>query len=126
MAQKLHRKELKHDEVREKFKHTVESVKFHTREIILMATIVVAIGIVAFVWSYYDQRQKAQSQQLLGTAMEKFQTDVGPSTNPNAPKPAYTYKTDSEKYADALKDFDQVIQKYSHTPAADAARYYAG
>src|SRR5438045_9689043 len=126
MAQKIHRKELKHDEIREKFGHTVESIRFHSREVFLMATIVLGIGIMVFVWSYYDQRQQSQAQQLLGTAMDKFQTEVAQKQEPNAPKPAYAYKTEAEKYAEALKDFDQITQKYGHTSAADAAHYYAG
>jgi tetratricopeptide (TPR) repeat protein len=126
MAQKIHRKELKHDEIGEGFVHTVQNLKLHSREFFLIATIAVGIGIVALIWSYYHQRQEGQSQQLLGTALDKFQSDTAPPTDPTAPKPAYTYKSDSEKYADALKDFDQITQKYGHTSSADTARYYAG
>src|SRR5262245_42247836 len=128
MAQKLHRKELKHDEIGEKVGEAVKGLTLHGKELIWIATVVVSVLVIVVSWSYYEKKQKAESQALLGTAMDKFNGAVGETTpaDPNAPKPDYSYKTDAEKYADALKDFDSVIQKYGQTPAAQVARYYAG
>ena len=125
---KLHRKELKHDEVRDKIVEAIQGVTFHGREVLYLVTIVIAIGFIAFAWSYYEKRQQQQSQDLLGVAMAKFQTQIGAEADPADPtkKPEYQYKSDAEKYADALKDFEVIIQKYSNTPAADIARYNAG
>lgn len=125
---KLHRKELKHDEVRDKIVEAIQGITFHGREVLYLATIVIAIGFIAFAWSYYEKHQQQESQDLLGVAMAKFQTQVGAQADPTDPtkKPEYQYKSDAEKYADALKDFEVIIQKYSNTPAADIARYNAG
>lgn len=125
---KLHRKELKQDEVREKILEAIKGITFHGREVLYLVTIVVAIAFIAFAWSYYEKRQQQESQSLLGVALEKFKTPLGPQVDPNDPtrKPEYQYKTDTEKYTDALKDFEVIIQKYSNTPAADVARYNAG
>lgn len=127
MAQKLHRKELKHDEIGEKFGEAVKGLTLHGKEVIWIATVVVSVLVIVLSWSYYEKRQQAQSQALLGTAMDKFNAEVGAApADPTAPKPEYTYGTEAEKYGAALKDFDQVVQKYGQTPAAQAARYYAG
>lgn len=125
---KLHRKELKQDEVREKIVGAIKGITFHGREVLYLATIVIAIGFIAFAWSYYEKRQQQESQNLLGVALAKFKTQVGAQVDPNDPtrKPEYQYKSDAEKYSDALKDFEVIIQKYSNTPAADVARYNAG
>src|SRR5262249_717222 len=117
---KLHRKELKQDEIRLKVGETVKSLSLHRMEIVYILAIVVAVGLIAFAWSYYEQRQSEASQQLLGQAMDKLQTPVGEQpADPNIPKPAHLYKTESEKYSDALKDFEKIIQQYGNTPAAD-------
>jgi tetratricopeptide (TPR) repeat protein len=124
---KLHRKELKQDEVREKLSEAVKSVSLHTREVIYIITIVIAVGAIAALWSYYEKKQQQQSQALLGTAIKKFQAPVvlDPASNVDS-KPEYSYKTETEKYRAALKDFEQIIQKYGNTPAAEVAKYHAG
>lgn len=128
MAQKIHRKELKHDQIGEKFVEAAKGLRLHTKEIIWIITVVVSILVIVLSWSYYEKRQQAQSQAMLAVALDKMDGQVGsqPTPDPNAVKPDYTYKTEAEKYADALKDFDQIVQKYGQTPAADSARYNAG
>ncbi|PWT94095.1 MAG: hypothetical protein C5B54_00570 [Acidobacteria bacterium] len=124
---KLHRKELKQDEIREKVHDAVVGLSLHRTEIVYIITIILAVGIIAFAWYYYENRQQEQSQKALGDALDKLQSQVGEQPNiPNAPKPAHSYKTEQEKYADALKDFEQIAQQYGNTPAADMARYQAG
>lgn len=125
---KLHRKDLKQDEVREKIVEAIQGITFHGREALYLVTIVVAIGFIAFAWSYYEKRQQQESQSLLGTALEKFKTPVNAPLDPTDPtrKPQYQYKSETEKYTDCLKDFEQIIHKYGNTPAAAVARYNAG
>jgi len=124
---RLHRKDLKHDEIREKMSEAVKSVSIHGRELFYVITIILAVGFIAFAWSYYEKKQQQESQNLLGIAMEKFNSEQEQqSSDPSQPKPAYEYKTATEKYTDALKDFEQIIKKYGNTPAADMARYQAG
>lgn len=126
---KLHRKELKQDEIRDKIGEAVRSVSLHQREVFYIIAIVVAIGLIAVMWFYYERRQEAQSQYLLGIALQKFNAPINFQPNPadpNAQKPKYNYKSETEKYRDALRTFEEIIQKYGNTPAADMARYQAG
>lgn len=122
---KLHRKELKQDEVREKIADTVKGLKLHGRELIYVITIVIAVAFITSAFWYYQKRQQDQSQALLGTALEKMQAPVGEQP-PQGTPPAYQYKTETEKYTAALKDLETIIQKYGSTSAAQTARYQAG
>ena len=123
---KLHRKELKQDEIREKVVDAVKSVTIHGRQIVYILAVVMAVGLIASGWFIFEQRQNETSQNFLGTALEKYNSPVGEQQNANASKPTYSYKTESEKYAAALKDFEEITKKYSNTTAADQARYMAG
>jgi tetratricopeptide (TPR) repeat protein len=124
---KLHRKELKQDEVREKFAEAIKSVSLHGREVLYIVLVVAAVALTAAAWYYYERRQQAQAQNLLSIAMEKYRASVNEAPPaPGTPRPAYSYKTEVEKYSASLKDFEDVIKKYGNTPAADMARYQAG
>src|SRR5262245_19900309 len=124
---KLHRKDLKHDEIQEKLGDAFRDITLHGREVVYIIILVLAIGAIAAAWYYYEQNQRAQSQALLGDAMEKYNTTPGQvQLDPSLPKPKYSYKTDAEKYQAALSDFEKIANKYGNTPAGEMARYYAG
>ena len=124
---KLHRRDLKHDEIRDRMGEAVKSVSHHGREVLYAALAILAVGAIAYGWYSYDRKQQQESQNLLGVALEKFHTSVQQqSPDPNTPKPDYQYKSDEEKYKDAQKDFKQIIEKYGSTDAADIAGYQAG
>ena len=124
---KLHRRDLKQDEVREKFAEAIHSVSLHGREVVYIILVVVAVGLTAFGWYLYQSRQQTQSQSLLGVAIDKFESPVVSSpADLKSFQPLYTYKTEAQKYSDALKDFEQIIKKYPNTPAGDISRYHAG
>lgn len=123
---KLHRKELKQDEVREKISEAVRSVSLHSREVVYIIGLVLAIGVIALGWFYYEKHQEGKSQTALASALKKLEAPVGDAAaNPNV-RAEFTYKTESEKYTAALKDFEQIIKDYGNTSAADIARYQAG
>ncbi len=123
---KLHRKELKQDEVREKISEAVRSVSLHSREVVYIIGLVLAVGLIAMGWFYYEKHQEGKSQKALASALKKLEAPVGDaSTNPNV-RSQFTYKTESEKYSAALKDFEQIIKDYGNTSAAEIARYQAG
>lgn len=124
---KLHRKELKQDEVREKISEAVRSVSLHSREVVYIIALVVAVALIAMGWFYYEKHQEGKSQTALATALKKLDAPVGDAatTNLNV-RSGFTYKTESEKYTAAMKDFEQIIKDYGNTAAADIARYQAG
>lgn len=129
MTAKLHRKDLKHDEIRDKVIDTVKNVSLHGKEVIYIVTVVFAVLFITLIWRFYESRQNEKSQNQLGIALDKLEASVGeqpPAADPQAPKPEYSYKTEKEKYSAALKDFEAIDKSYGNTPAAEASRYYAG
>jgi len=123
---KLHRKDLKQDEVRVKVAEAVKSVSLHGREVLYIIVIVVAVAAIAFAWFFYERQQQEAGQKLLGQALEKFNAPVAAPADPNMPKPTYNYSTETQKYSDALKDFETITSKYGNTPAAEMSRYMSG
>ena len=123
---KLHRRDLKQDEVRTKVAEAVKSVSLHGREVAYIILAVVAVAGIAIAWFFYERSQQQASQDLLGTALEKFNAPVAQQVDPNMPKPAYNFNSETEKYTAAVKDFEKVAADYGNTPAADMARYLSG
>jgi tetratricopeptide (TPR) repeat protein len=123
---KLHRRDLKQDEVRTKVAEAVRSVSLHGREVLYIIIIVLAVAAIAFAWFFYEKKQQEASQNLLGQGLEKFNSPVGAQTDPNMPKPAYNFNSDTEKYRAAVKDLEKVASDYGNTPAANMARYLSG
>ena len=123
---KLHRRDLKQDEVRTKVAEAVKSVSLHGREVLYIIIIVIAVAAIAFSLFFYEKKQQEASQNILGQALEKFNAPVGQQPDPTAPKPLYNFNSDTEKYNAAVKDFEKVVSDYGNTPAVDMARYLAG
>lgn len=123
---KLHRKELRQDEVREKISEAVRSVSLHSREVVYIIGLVLAVAVIAMGWFYYEKHQEGKSQKALAGALKKLEAPVGvAAANPNV-RSEFTYKTESAKYSAALKDFEQIIKDYGNTTAGEIARYQAG
>ena len=123
---KLHRRDLKQDEVRTKVAEAVKSVSLHGREVLYIILAVVAVAGIAIAWFLYERSQQQASQDLLGMGLEKFNAPVAQQVDPNMPKPAYNFNSETEKYTAAVKDFEKVVADYGNTPAADMARYLSG
>lgn len=124
MAQHILRKELKKDEIRERFVHGVESVASHqqTMWVVVGAALVVALAV--FGWSTYSKRQTTKAGAALDDAMKTFQARIrapGESAQPSED----TYLDEKNKYTDAEKKFLEVAKQYSRTRPGQVARYYA-
>ena len=124
MAQHILRKELRKDEIRERFVHGVESVASHqqTMWVVIGAALVVALAV--FGWSTYSKRQTTKAGAALDDAMKTFQARIrAPGESAQAGED--TYLDEKNKYADAEKKFLEVAKQYSRTRPGQVARYYA-
>jgi predicted negative regulator of RcsB-dependent stress response len=124
VAQHILRKDLKKDEIREKFVHGVESVASHQRAmgIIVGAALVVALAV--FGWSTYSRRQTTKAGAVLDDAMKIFQARIhapGEQTEPGE----VAYVDEKNKYTDAEKKFLAVANQYPRTRPGQVSRYYA-
>jgi predicted negative regulator of RcsB-dependent stress response len=124
VAQHILRKDLKKDEIREKFVHGVESVASHQQLlwIVVTAALVVALGV--FGWSSYTRRQTAKASAALDDAMKIFQARIRAPGEPSEPTEV-TYVDEKNKYSDSERKFLEVAGQYGRTRPGQVARYYA-
>ncbi len=118
-----HRRELKHD----RFVDEVGSLwsKFgENRQLVIgtaVAVVVVAVGIYAFFMVRNTRERKAQV--VLAAAAETIDSPLLPANGGQA-QPGAKYKTEAERDAAALTQFQQLEAKYSGTSAADIGKLY--
>ena len=124
MAQHILRKDLKKDEIREKFVHGVESVASHQQAlwVVIAAALVVALAV--FGWNSYARRQTAKASAGLDDALKIFQARIRAAGEAADPVEV-TYMDEKNKYTDAEKKFLPVAAQYGRTKPGQMARYYA-
>ena len=124
MAQHILRKDLKKDEIREKFVHGVESVASHQQALWLVVTAALVVALAIFGWNSYASRQTAKASGAFGDAMKIFQARIrapGDVVQPDE----ITYLDEKNKFTDANKKFLEVAKQYGRTKPGQMARYYA-
>lgn len=124
MAQHILRKDLKKDEIREKFVHGVESVASHQQALWLVIVVALVVGSAVFGWNSYARRQTEKASAAFDDAMKVFQARVrapGDAIDPAE----ISYLDEKNKYTDASKKFLEVANQYGRTKPGQMARYYA-
>ena len=124
MAQHILRKDLKKDEIRERFVHGVESVASHQQAMWVVVGAALVVALAVFGWSTYSKRQTTKAGAALDDAMKTFQARIrapGEAAQPGED----TYLDEKNKYNDAEKKFLEVAKQYSRTRPGQVARYYA-
>ncbi len=123
MAQHILRKDLKKDEIREKFVHGVESVVSHQQLLWVVVGAALVVALAVFGWSSYSRRQTAKAAAALDGAMKVFQARIRATGEPAEPG-ELTYVDEKNKYTDAEKKFLEVANQYARTQPGQLARYY--
>lgn len=123
MAQRISRKELKKDEVRDTLAHGAEAVLSHQQLLlyVVIAAVVVALGV--FGWKAYTERQTVKASAAFDDAMKIMQARIRAPGEPQEPGET-TYVDEKNKYTDAEKKFGEIAAKYSHTRPGQLAGYY--
>jgi tetratricopeptide (TPR) repeat protein len=123
------RHQLKQDEFRGSLEHIEEYFKKHSKEIINVTVIVVVVVGLAAGLKFYTDRQDAQANTDLGTALQTFRAYVG-QPQPGSTEPGVaSFPTAQAKYKMALGQFQAIVDKYKMIPRPQAvavARYQAG
>ncbi len=123
---RLSRRELKQDELRSTFEQFEQFAKERYKEIAAVVGIsAVVVGLAAGL-KYYGDRQEAEANAQLGTALKTYRAYVGAPAPGSLVPDAETFPTAREKYKKALDQFAEVTQKYPRTKAAGIARYHMG
>jgi predicted negative regulator of RcsB-dependent stress response len=118
------RQQLKQDRFAETVAEQVSWVVEHQKTLATAAIVaVIAVAILAGGWLYYTQREQAASSQI-GDALRVYTAPLRP---PNAPQQDSLSFTSARERAEAgRKAFQQIVDKYPHTRAAEIARYFVG
>ena len=124
MAQHILRKDLKKDEIREKFVHGVESVASHQQALWIVVTAALVVALAVFGWNSYARRQTAKASAVLDDAMKIFQARIR-AAGEQAEPGEITYVDEKNKFTDANKKFLEVASQYGRTKPGQMARYYA-
>ena len=124
MAQHILRKDLKKDEIREKFVQGVESVASHQQALWIVVTAALVVALAVFGWNSYARRQTAKASAALDDAMKVFQARIRAPGEPVDPT-EITYLDEKNKFTDADKKFLGVAGQYGRTKPGQMARYYA-
>lgn len=123
MAQRISRKELKTDEVRDTLAQGAGLV-FDHQEItflIIIIGVVTALGI--FGWKTYAERQTVKAAAAYDDAMKVFDARIRSPLEPQQPG-ELTYTDEKNKYTESVRKFEDVAKKYPRTRPGQLASYY--
>jgi predicted negative regulator of RcsB-dependent stress response len=124
VAQHILRKDLKKDEIRDKFVQGVESVASHQQALWLVVAAALVVTLAVFGWNTYARRQTAKASAALDDALKIFQARIRAPGEPADPVDV-TYVDEKNKFSDADKKFLSVAGQYGRTKPGQMARYYA-
>jgi TolA-binding protein len=123
LPQHISRKELKKDEIRETLSHGAEAIFSHQRQIWIYGGVALFVVLVVLGWRFYTQNQTAKGTSVLAEAMKVYQARIRTAAEPALPN-EITYLDEKNKYADAVKKFTEVANRYPRTRPGQLARYY--
>ena len=124
MPQHISRKELKKDEIRETLTHGAEAIFSHQRQIWFYGGVALLAVLIVLGWRFYTQTQTAKGTAALADAMKIYQARIRTAAEPALPDEV-TYVDEKNKYADAVKKFTDVANRYPRTRPGQLSRYYA-
>jgi tetratricopeptide (TPR) repeat protein len=107
------------------YDHATAWVTDHQKQVFAaLAVVLVIVAAAIGIW-YYLQQQDAKASLDFGQAIRTLDTPLRPANMPAQPD-FPSYASAKERATDAHKKFQEVIDKYPHTHAANFARYFAG
>lgn len=132
-AKRLTRKDiLKDDPFRDVLQDTMAAILANKNVILIgFLAIVAVVGLYAL-WQNYSTQAEGEAQFALSKGLDAFHAHVrGPNDPPLTPEqkamnPISEFKTETEKYTEALKRFQDAAAKYPSRQAGFLAKYYVG
>jgi predicted negative regulator of RcsB-dependent stress response len=119
---RITRKTLKQDRFAAEVTQSVEYLAGHRRQTTLYGGIAVVVLAMVLGGYFYWQHRKTASHNSLAKAMETYRALVTEEDRPGR----VTFKTEADRNAKALKDFEGVVKAYPRTQEGQTARYYIG
>jgi len=119
-------RELKHDRFRDAtmgaFDHLGDRLEGKGRTILYALGAVIALAVLAYVWSLWSERRASEARHALGQAIEIAEANVSASPVPGST--ALTFPSERERAQKAVEEFQKVANKYPD-PYREVARYLA-
>lgn len=119
----ISRKELKKDDLRETLAHGADAVLSHQQLTLYLLIAALVVGLGAYGWWTYSQRQTLKASVAFDAAMKIFQAPLASPGTPAIPNQPM-YLDPDKKYTDAAQKFGDVAAKYPHTRPGQLAKYY--
>ncbi len=123
MAQRLTRKELKTDEVRDTLVQGAGLVFDHQAITFLVVIIGVVIALGIFGWKTYAERQTVKAAAAYDDAMKVFDASIRSPLEPQQ-LGELSYTDEKNKYTESVRKFEDVAKKYARTRPGQLASYY--
>ncbi len=119
------RQQLKQDRFAETARETVSWAVEHRNKLIVAGVVLVMfLAVVLGGWIYLNE-QDQKASVAFGAAIATYQTPLRPPNAPAQPE-MQSFTSAAERAQAAQKEFQAVVDKYSHTRSAEFARYFVG
>jgi hypothetical protein len=118
-------RELQHDVFRDKtlglFDRLGNSLEGKGRTILYGIAALIAVGVLAGLWSWYSARKSDEARRALGHAIEVASAPVTPTPAPGSTD--LSFPTEKDRAERAVKEFQAVANKYGN-PYREKANYF--
>ena len=101
------------------------SAEHQSRLLVLAGVIALVVAALAAGTWYYFNQQDEKASVVFGIAVRTLDTPVRPPNMPPQPDNP-SFASSKERAAAAHKQFQQIVDKYPHTHAADFSHYFLG
>ncbi len=119
---RITRKSLKTDRFADEVSHSVEYLSEHRRQMTLYGSIAGAVLLLAAGAFFYWRNTSAAAHEAVAKALDSYHAGISEEEVPGRT----TFKTEAEKNAQSLKDFELVARQYSGREEGKLARSYLG
>ncbi|MGB7924680.1 MAG: hypothetical protein WCF57_15670 [Pyrinomonadaceae bacterium] len=120
-------RELKHDKFRDTtmglFDRLGDRLAGKGRTILYAIAAIIALGIIAGLWSWRSERKTDEASRALGRAIEITTAPVTPSPSPGST--ALSFPTEKERAQKAIEEFQKVANKYGGSTRENAQYFIA-
>ena len=120
-------RELKHDKFRDTtmglFDRLGNRLEGKGRTILYAIAALIALGLIAGLWSWRSARKTDEARRALGRAIEITTAPVTPSPSPGST--ALSFTSEKDRAQKAIEEFQKVANKYSGTTRENAQYFIA-
>jgi tetratricopeptide (TPR) repeat protein len=126
---KLTRKEiLAEDPIHDAILHTVEYVRVNGSKVAAAVVVIVVLAFGIYGGNQFIEKKKAKAQEGFAKGLDFFHAEVrlDATSDPYSRGPNPIFKSETEKYQAAAKEFSPIASGYFYGKLAILARYYLG